>query len=1474
MRRFNSSALRNIGATATMVVAAGFAVSVANAATLTLAQHNGGPSSGTIPSGDDSTVATFLFPREVLDTSVATTLSGTLNGTAGANSSLTVETTGGGGVRNRSRAVIPNFGQYDDDAALHLIANSNAAADADDPGSFILLARSTDIASFGTSITDMMTYIGAGTEGTEFFTLEFTSIASLDTDAEVTEGLLNAGIDIPLDEFWGADPDGGGGLTANSYRFNNAFDIFLVAIDTDSDGVPEVVTEWGCIQRTGSSVLPALAATGNDSMQIENISILANHQLIDDSGENPADTVEAGLDEATDFLVGTNASGAGAQALSSYLNGLAGGPYTVAGITVDGTGDSDFNRIINIDVNPDITDAAAIADIRSRFIGFTVGLADGSAGEVNSVAGGLASNSTFAQMGLAGDIEVEEFTLLQGSGPNFDGDTFEVWGAMDLSATPTNTGGANPAQFVLVATDDDGNDVVVAFGVTVQATLPTNTEVIGIDDEDQDGTADDNVIEEASDRVFVQFFLNDGDYSVNSDGTWSPEGGISFMGLDERFPLRLEIDTDETPLLGNALGATIASDTEADVEDLARPILAAVITQATTTGLCEFVGTIKAIFDESVSSLDAGQMGLAFDPGVTISDLTTGLDANLGIPEIDSGDADDFADQLLAINGAALATMYVSNDSVTFTAPTVPVDGTANDGTTSILVGTGDADVYLFGINVNAVEGAEGLGNSAVGTFDMVDGGEMTAEGGEVSDGAAPALLGAFGTGNPIFDVTVGFSEGVFNPNGFDEVESMFLFFEDGVRVAIDGADFDGGFGGDNRVFIEGLPGLDSETVIEVAVFNPGAPIEDADGNRIDPVTAKTKLVELGLPAATFKDDAVAFVDDETNLVTTIVLKTTGEVEADGTLSELLERFFIQGDDFGGDNGDYGDLVGLVESIDIGTEERADGCYLFVLTMVEGCELGQEDFFVGYRDSTELEDPATTLVDATNGSEVPSEFISVDVARPSTPSPEGNPIGETYVGLLDLGGEDEDALGAEIAAYVFKSVTDCGDLRFVYKGVTYVGSLGVDGLFATGTTATIPDGTVVYFHPQLKGDGDSCEGNLSPCGIINSKPDLDIYQVAELETDGDTELTEQVLLYQNIDSSFVVKPIALTLRRDTTTPGRFNVTGAGISNGTLTFEGGFEFIGNTFITGDADANGARPYTLHTRGAKDYLGCPVVFVVCPDDNFSDVEPFLANNLLVRRVTFAADNQADVATGVKSFTFANNQPIVFNINADFVHPYRMDQYVQDDWMFFPASASSPTRSNVSGAGQDFGTTATRPNPVVVPTGTGTATAPFNSVVAFPSGTTARGFFVMLDEDDKEPIMPDIATALALDTRGVYCGSARGLNRIATGYAYALEFNDWSSDWVWFTFGTLAEDISGASQTITPNSTNGGWHLLVNTRGDAITSSNAGAPAGNQIVMSMTDEEGVLIFIEGQPTFSDFESVPANDGYLLFTDTQFVE
>src|SRR5690606_40406719 len=128
-------------------------------------------------------------------------------------------------------------------------------------------------------------------------------------------------------------------------------------------------------------------------------------------------------------------------------------------------------------------------------------------------------------------------------------------------------------------------------------------------------------------------------------------------------------------------------------------------------------------------------------------------------------------------------------------------------------------------------------------------------------------------------------------------------------------------------------------------------------------------------------------------------------------------------------------------------------------------------------------------------------------------------------------------------------------------------------------------------------------GAVDPMGIVNRKPELDITATVNLSREGDedgtiVDIEEEVLVYQNLNNigvQSIIRPIQLTCRDDPTCPGRFTVSGSGITNGTVVYPGDFEFIGEGIVTGgviDGDEDeefGARPYTIHTYGDKSYNG---------------------------------------------------------------------------------------------------------------------------------------------------------------------------------------------------------------------------------------------------------------------------------------------
>src|SRR5690606_38307376 len=157
-------------------------------------------------------------------------------------------------------------------------------------------------------------------------------------------------------------------------------------------------------------------------------------------------------------------------------------------------------------------------------------------------------------------------------------------------------------------------------------------------------------------------------------------------------------------------------------------------------------------------------------------------------------------DRELTATSISTATTFVANDTISLGAPEVPVDGTANNGETEILSGTGD-EAYIGAFQDGAFADAGGRGAFGFGTFNGDD--ELTGGFEVVSDGAAPVLLGA--NSNDDLDIILaGFSEDVTNVLGTDEAESFFVIMEnDAVGRRVDISDAEVFFNGDNTVEID-----------------------------------------------------------------------------------------------------------------------------------------------------------------------------------------------------------------------------------------------------------------------------------------------------------------------------------------------------------------------------------------------------------------------------------------------------------------------------------------------------------------------------------------------------------------------------------------------------------------------------------------------------------------------------------------------
>src|SRR5690606_26649989 len=169
-----------------------------------------------------------------------------------------------------------------------------------------------------------------------------------------------------------------------------------------------------------------------------------------------------------------------------------------------------------------------------------------------------------------------------------------------------------------------------------------------------------------------------------------------------------------------------------------------------------------------------------------------------------------------------------------------------------------------------------------------------------------------------------------------------------GRRVAI--SDAEGFFNGDNTVALDLFgDALDEEIALDPgynpSVSNPGHDIEDAVGNEFDPIVVGERLVLLTPPAAEILDSGVAIID-ESEKVVEIRLQVSGPVDLneDGDIAELAQRFFLRGDDFGGPGGDAGDaleLGDLIEDIEFSDTANSAGNYTITLHLAEGISFPQ-----------------------------------------------------------------------------------------------------------------------------------------------------------------------------------------------------------------------------------------------------------------------------------------------------------------------------------------------------------------------------------------------------------------------------------------------------------------------------------------------------------------------------------------------------
>lgn len=1481
MRRLES--FNKLGPALALVAGAlaSFSALANQAGTIPLSTLNGGPSAEIVPSGAGSRVAFFRWPSEVANPNIVAA-----NPADPLVDATQVQVSTTGGIRNRERSLIP--ANSDVRAAANAIrvvaANTgfaNGASAADSYIGFLSVAQYNNTVPVA-GITGVIDTIAE---------LEIFFTANPGNRFALSNAAFNGGAGFANGDLDNADLDDGIAFTtaelAAAFPTYGFQQLAVVVFDDRDDAAADLPTEFAEVVGNARQFPTDAAFDANNQI----IRIVTNRPIVDAESGNPLDGLTTPA--AADFFV-VPAGGGAPTALATFLTASAPGSGGVASVSVEG----DRNDIIRIDLTNPVSVEAEI----NAILGASIFFANN---DVSSVVGDNTSNNSAqaAIMDRAAELSVSSANLLQGSG---DGSS-EIWASIDLSGAASNAGDGE--QFDLVATVN-GVDIVVASGVgSAQFTVPTTGDVPGIDDLNLDGTTTDPVIAAAGTRLFVEFELDDSDDSINSDGTWSDEGGDDNKNREERHALRVVASGDGTSA-SSSLGGGVTEGSEANLGDLARPQIIGYCTQATGADAnypnCEAVDALFFVFDEAVAlgATPANKLGVRYAPGIQINDLTDGLTGTLGLREATTASSSATLSGLISPNPTpSLAEFAISNDSVSVPAPFIPLTDDAADGTTAatgIRPGTGFVggdSPYLLAADNNLVSttGVGGVTLGNVRTSGATFASNALTAGGVLVDDCAPAALVAAtaiddgGADDFLDTVTYGMSEDVDTDGPSTSEAESYVFIMDndsaGHRENLEFASIS--FNGDNTFVVELSDELDPDDATDpgfvTAIFNPGFTIIDDAGNRIDPNSAKTKMVDIGRPSATFKNKGVATVDPTSDKVVSFMIKTNGQVDINegGTLEALLDRFYVRGGRDLNQDGDFNDpgessgeelqLSGLVDEIEIGDEADSDGCYTITLTFMSGMPFPQESFACEYVDADDQAAPTSThLVDFDQPSQdVPSALISVRVMRAPViegdpTSPSGNILTMTIGGTLNLG-EGEDALGSEITAWVWKAVGNYGEVEFTYKGVVYRGELEV----FDGSEELIANGTTLYFHPQLQGDGGY--GTLEPCGVINSCPDLDLYQTITVNNSepvgggvfGTVSTERSTPLYQNLASQFVVNPIAIKFARATTTTaasgnvGNFTITGTGISNGVMRTSGRFEDIGSTVVTGEADSNGARPYTLHTYGDKSYKGCPVVLVVCPEEFFTDVDPFLANNLLVNQLLFLSDIDGRAGSTTVASTLP---PRAFNINRANIWSHSVDDLVFDDWGIFSVATNN--------GGFDFG--ATFPNRFSAPGATAGSLTTVNQTRAFPNGIDARGFFVFLDIDDCEPYIPSIEMALAIDSTGVFCSDIGRLNRIVSGYSYALQFDGgFGSDDYWFTFGNLLANTTGGVLVLANNASNGGWNLTANLD-DASRTANS-LPGQIVITLDNTDENGngAGVRIGGDSVGSDFadlEEVAAGQGVLL--------
>jgi hypothetical protein len=428
-----------------MIAAAGLTIALttlASAADVPLSVLNGGPSSESVPTSNDSPVAFIVAPREVMNPAIPTALPITdLN-----QNSLFVENAvlpGTVGVRNRSRAVMAVFDTNNfNPPYLQVQANLNYNPSVGH--SYFLFLNADDAATIST-MGQLDAFIAGGTAGADFVQIflnhpGFTYGSGAGGDyinADITDANLNTGaLLVRTSDFLNIDP----GLPGTPGGNQGSATIFEAGLLVFSDGIGpggDIPTEYFMVRNNPTRVAPVSAVLTEGNVLL---SITADMPLATDGARTLIDyDTDPTVLTAESFRVIPGGVGP-SQSFEDFLLNLS-SPRNAIGFGISG----DRREILDILFDAPI-DKADAQTVLNATIGFTSETANG---RVYSFAGedGNPALTTFVPInrpacpGVGTDADANDDLVIDFADLNI------ILGAFDQS-------GAN------LAGDTDGNGVV------------------------------------------------------------------------------------------------------------------------------------------------------------------------------------------------------------------------------------------------------------------------------------------------------------------------------------------------------------------------------------------------------------------------------------------------------------------------------------------------------------------------------------------------------------------------------------------------------------------------------------------------------------------------------------------------------------------------------------------------------------------------------------------------------------------------------------------------------------------------------------------------------------------------------------------------------------------------------------------------------------------------------------------------------